>query len=195
PGLPRPPYLSEPLSQMSEKKLSTETVLSGVPEGFDARVIADITKAARTADQPGIHLHVTRDDRRLEELLTAVAFFAPDIAVVAFRAWATVPYARTSPNAEIVSRRITALGKIAVGGCKKPTLVLTTVNAILQRVPPRSFIRGAVKTIAPGQRLDPADLIKRLESYGYDRSSTVMGQGEDAQRGGILGLYPPGSNP
>ena len=97
---------------------------------------------------------------------------------------------------EIVSRRITALGRLAIGGRKKPTLVLTTVNAILQRVPPRSFIRGAVKTIAPGQRLDPADLIKRLEAYGYDRSSTVMEPGEYAQRGGILDLYPPGrSNP
>ena len=58
--------------------------------------------------------------------------------------------------------------------------------AILQRVPPRSFIRGAVKTIAPGQRIDPAELIRRLESYGYDRSSTVMEPGEYAQRGGIL---------
>ena len=173
---------------------NTRVVFSGVPEGFDGRVIADITRAARSGDQPGLHLHVARDDRRLEELQAAVAFFAPDISVVPFPSWDTVPYDRTSPNAEIVSRRITTLGRLAIGGRKKPTLVLTTVNAILQRVPPRSFIRGAVKTIAPGQRLDPAELIKRLEAYGYDRSSTVMEPGEYAQRGGILDLYPPGRN-
>ncbi|MBA2127808.1 transcription-repair coupling factor [Hyphomicrobium methylovorum] len=180
---------------MAEQQQS-RAIFSGVPEGFDARVIADITKAARSGDQHGLHLHIARDDRRMEELQAAMAFFAPDVAVVPFPAWDSVPYDRTSPNAEIVSKRIMALGKLALGGRKKPTLVLTTVNAILQRLPPQSFIRGAVKTIAPGQRLDPADLIKRLESYGYDRSSTVMEPGEYAQRGGILDLYPPGrSNP
>ena len=177
---------------MTDQLQNSRVIFSGVPEGFDGRVIADVTRAARSADQPGLHLHVVRDDRRLEELQAAVAFFAPDIAVVPFPAWDTVPYDRTSPNAEIVARRITTLGRLAIGGRKKPTLVLTTVNAILQRVPPRSFIRGAVKTIAPGQRIDPAELIKRLESYGYDRSSTVMEPGEYAQRGGILDLYPPG---
>lgn len=181
---------------MVTKVQSSRAVFSGVPEGFDGRVVADITKAARTDDQPGLHLHIARDDRRLDELQAAVAFFAPDIAIVPFPSWDTVPYDRTSPNPEIVSKRITALGKLAVGGRKRPTLVLTTINAILQRVPPRSFIRGAVKTIAPGQRLDPADLIKRLEAYGYDRSSNVMEPGEYAQRGGIIDLYPPGrSNP
>jgi transcription-repair coupling factor (superfamily II helicase) len=179
---------------MTDQLTKSRVVFSGVPEGFDGRVIADVTRAARSGDQPGLHLHVARDDRRLEELQAAIAFFAPDIAVVPFPSWDTVPYDRTSPNAEIVSRRITTLGRLAIGGRKKPTLVLTTVNAILQRVPPRSFIRGAVKTIAPGQRIDPAELIKRLEAYGYDRSSTVMEPGEYAQRGGILDLYPPGRN-
>lgn len=181
---------------MTTKVQNSRAVFTGVPEGFDGRVVADITKAARSGDQPGLHLHIARDDRRLDELQAAVAFFAPDIAIVPFPSWDTVPYDRTSPNPEIVSKRITALGRLAVGGRKKPTLVLTTINAILQRLPPRSFIRGAVKTIAPATRLDPADLIKRLESYGYDRSSTVMEPGEYAQRGGIIDLYPPGrSNP
>jgi transcription-repair coupling factor (superfamily II helicase) len=181
---------------MPDSALKSRVVFSGVPEGFDGRVVADITKAARTGEQAGLHVHVARDDRRLESLQAAVAFFAPDVTVIPFPSWDTVPYDRTSPNAEIVSRRITALGRLAIGGRKKPTLVLTTVNAILQRVPPRSFIRGAVKSIAPGQRLDPADLVKRLEAYGFERSSTVMEPGEYAQRGGILDLFPPGrSNP
>ena len=177
---------------MTTQVQNSRAIFSGVPEGFDGRVVADLTKAARSGDQPGIHLHVVREDQRLNELQAAVAFFAPDVAIVPFPPWDTVPYDRTSPNPEIVAKRITALGKLAVGRCKRPTLVLTTVNSILQRVQPRSFIRGAIKTIVQGQHLDPVDLIKRLESYGYDRSSVVMGPGEYAQRGGILDLYPPG---
>ena len=168
------------------------TIISGVPDGFDARVIADITKAARADGQPGLHLHIARDDRRLNALESALAFFAPDVKVIAFPAWDTVPYDRTSPNADLVARRITGLGKLVIGARKEPTVVVTTVNAVLQRVPPRQFVRSAFKPIAPGQRLDMGDLVKRLGAYGFQRASTVMEQGEFAQRGGILDLFPPG---
>jgi transcription-repair coupling factor (superfamily II helicase) len=177
---------------MSVESKSHGAIFSGVPEGFGARVIADLTKAARTADQPGLHLHIARDDRRLEQLVTALAFFAPDIKVIAIPAWDTVPYDRTSPNAEIVSRRITGLGKLVIGTRKDATVVITTVNAALQRVPPRAFIRSAFKPIAPGQRLDMSELITRLGAYGFQRASSVMEPGEFAQRGGILDLFPPG---
>ena len=53
-------------------------------------------------------------------------------------------------------------------------------------------MRSAFKPIAPGQRLDMGDLVKRLGAYGFQRASTVMEQGEFAQRGGILDLFPPG---
>ncbi|MGQ0456353.1 MAG: transcription-repair coupling factor [Hyphomicrobium sp.] len=177
---------------MSVDAKSQGALFSGVPEGFDARVIADLTKASRSGDQPGLHLHVVRDDRRLEQVEAALAFFAPDVRVIAFPAWDTVPYDRTSPNSEIVARRITALGKLVIGARKEPSLVLTTVNAVVQRVPPREFIRKAFKPIAPGQRVDMADLIRRLEAYGFQRAGTVMEPGEYAQRGGILDLFPPG---
>ncbi|MFN0219194.1 MAG: transcription-repair coupling factor [Hyphomicrobium sp.] len=177
---------------MTTDRGSEGALFSGVPEGFDARVIADLVKAATRPDQPGLHLHVVRDDRRLEQVEAALAFFAPDIKVIALPAWDTVPYDRTSPNSEIVARRITALGKLVIGARQEPTLVLTTVNAVVQRVPPRSFIRQAFKPIAPGQRLDMSELIRRLEAYGFQRASTVMEPGEYAQRGGILDLFPPG---
>ncbi len=177
---------------MADNTTPRQTLISGVPEGFDARVIADLAKAAGRGDQPGIVIHVARDDRRLEQIENALAFFAPDVKTISFPAWDTVPYDRTGPNAEIVSRRITALGKLTIGSRKEPTVLLTTVNAILQRLPPRTFIRQAFKPIAPGQRVDLAELVRRLEAYGFNRSSAVMEPGEYAQRGGILDLFPPG---
>ena len=170
----------------------TRNVLSGVPEGLDARVIADMVRAAGREGHAGLHLHIARDDRRLDQLEAGLAFFAPDVKVIAFPAWDSVPYDRVSPNAEIVSKRITSLGKLVLGTLKEPTLVLTTVNAVLQRVPPRAFIRGAIKPIAPGQRLDMAELVRRLGLYGFQRASTVMEPGDFAVRGGILDLFPPG---
>ncbi len=175
----------------AETKVS-RNILSGVPEGLDARVVADMARAAGRDGGAGIHLHIARDDRRLDSLEAGLTFFAPDVKVISFPAWDSVPYDRVSPNAEIVSKRITSLGKLVIGTLKEPALVLTTVNAILQRVPPRAFIRGAIKPIAPGQRLDMGELVRRLGLYGFQRASTVMEPGEFAVRGGILDLFPPG---
>ena len=168
------------------------TTFSGVPEGLDARVVADLTLAASRDGSPGFHVHVARDDRRLDQIEAGLQFFAPDLKVLALPAWDTVPYDRVSPAADIVSKRITTLGRLVIGSLKEPTLIVTTVNAILQRLPPRAFVRAAFKPIAPGQRIDMSELVKRLGLYGFQRASTVMEPGEFAVRGGILDLFPPG---
>lgn len=169
----------------------SDILLSGVPEGFDALVLANLVEEAGSGATPGLLVHVARDDRRLDALEIALSFFAPKVRIISLPAWDTVPYDRVGPNAEIMAKRITALAKLVLGR-KEPTLVLTTVNAVLQRVPPREFIRHALKPMAAGQRIDMNRLIKRLQLAGYVRSGTVMEPGEYAVRGGILDLFPPG---
>ena len=107
-------------------------------------------------------------------------------------AWDTVPYDRIGPNAEIVATRVASMARLAAVARKGPTVVLTTVNSILQRLPPREFIRRSLKTIAPGQRIDMNQLVQRLSLAGFQRTGTVMEAGEFAIRGGILDLFPPG---
>ncbi|MBL8884616.1 MAG: transcription-repair coupling factor [Hyphomicrobium sp.] len=174
------------------KEHGARTIVSGVPEGLDARVVADLALAAGREGGPKLHIHVARDDRRMDQLEAGLAFFAPQLKVISFPAWDTVPYDRVGPNAELVAKRITALGRLVIGSLKEPSVIVTTVNAVLQRLPPRAFVRGAFKPIAPGQRLDMGELQRRLEQYGFQRSSTVMEPGEYAVRGGILDLFPPG---
>src|SRR5262245_53924031 len=172
---------------------SARETLAGVPDGLVPLLLGRLSDAAAaSATGPPLLLHVARDDRRLEAIAEGVAFFAPKLRVIPFPAWDTVPYDRIGPNAEIVSRRIAALARLAAASRKDPTLVLTTVNAALQRVPPREFVRRSLKTIAPGQRLDMASLIQRLNLAGFTRSGSVMEPGEYAVRGGILDLFPPG---
>jgi transcription-repair coupling factor (superfamily II helicase) len=174
---------------MSER---ADLIFTGVPEGLDALVLARLVEEAADGAKAGLIVHVARDDRRLSELEGQLRFFAPKVRVVPFPAWDTVPYDRVSPNAEIVAKRITALARLALASRSEPVIVLTTVNAILQRVPPRAFIRNAMKSIAPGQRMDMNRLVARLLLAGYTRTGTVMEPGELAVRGGILDLFPPG---
>jgi transcription-repair coupling factor (superfamily II helicase) len=170
--------------------------LSGVPEGLDALMLARLleqkAQQAPGADQAPTILHVARDDRRQEALAAALCFFAPDVRVISFPAWDCVPYDRVSPNPEIVAQRLSSLALLAAGKRREPTVVVATVNAVLQRVPSRAFVRRSLKPIAPGQRHDMGELVKRLEQVGFVRTGTVMEHGEYAVRGGILDLFPPG---
>ncbi|MCB1521726.1 MAG: transcription-repair coupling factor, partial [Hyphomicrobiaceae bacterium] len=171
--------------------------LAGVPEGLDALVLAELVgQAAGNGMQSSTLLHIVRDDRRLESLSQQLAFFAANVRVITFPAWDTVPYDRVGPNADIVAERMAALAKLVVAAGRHPTIVLATVAAVLQRLPPRAFIKASMKQVAPGQRIDLKRLTERLQVLGYQRTGTVMEPGEFAVRGGILDVHPPGrTNP
>ncbi len=171
-------------------------VAAGVPEGFDAYLIARMAATAHKELSPAVSLmHVSRDDQRMAALREQLRFFAPNIDVLMFPAWDTVPYDRVSPHAELSSRRIATLAQLArLKSPKRPVIVLTTVNAAIQRVPPRADMKKALIRLSAGMTVDMATIAKRLERWGYRRVGTVMEPGEYAMRGGILDLFPPAAS-
>ena len=115
----------------------TPVTIHGAPEGFDALLLA-----RRRAEHKGAVLHVARDDTRMARLHEALTFFAPELEIIRFPAWDCLPYDRVSPNPAIVSERIATLARL-IEPSATPRIVLTTVNALVQRVPPRTVFRGA----------------------------------------------------
>src|SRR5690606_6777073 len=143
------------------------TILAaGVPEGYDAYLIAAIARRLPAdTEHPQAVLHVARDDQRLAALKGQLEFFAPGIDVMTFPAWDCVPYDRVSPHSDIESRRIATLARLAHAKPGKPAfIVLTTINALLQRVPPLAAMRKAAVRLAVGQRLGMEPVIQRLEA-------------------------------
>ncbi|MCJ7787431.1 MAG: transcription-repair coupling factor, partial [Methyloceanibacter sp.] len=170
------------------------TIASRVPEGLDALLLGEL---ARHGAKGAPILHVARDANRLATLEEALQFFAPDVTVLSFPAWDGVPYDRVAPNAETIARRISTLAALngRAPDDAKPLIVLTTIHAVLQRVPSRAFIAASSERLAPGNVLSMQGLIERLEASGYGRAGTVTDPGQYAVRGGILDLYPPGGQP
>ena len=70
--------------------------------------------------------------------------------------------------------------------------MLTTVNALLQRIPPRATFRNASLDVGEGEALDTELLTEFLVARGYTRAETVREPGEFAVRGGIVDIYPAG---
>ena len=73
----------------------------------------------------------------------------------------------------------------------KPAVLLTTVNAILQRVPPREAVARQALSAAPGKLLSMASVTQWLELNGFNRAATVREPGDYAVRGGIIDLFAP----
>ncbi len=158
----------------------------GAPEGYDALLIA-----RRAAEHEGMLLHVARDESRMTRLADLLAYFAPDLEVLRFPAWDCLPYDRVSPNPAVVSERIASLARLSEADAKR-CIVLTTVNAAVQRVPPPWMFDGASLSLAPGSTIQPEKLIAFLEAHGYGRADTVMEPGEYATRGGIIDIFASG---
>ena len=158
----------------------------GAPEGWDAVLLA-----RRGAEHDGPLLHVARDDSRMARLAEALAFFAPGTETLLFPAWDCLPYDRVSPNPELVSERIATLTRL-IEPARGKRVVLTTVNALVQRVPPRHVFQGSSRVLKVGATIKSEELARFLEANGYGRAGTVMEPGEFAVRGGIIDIFSSG---
>ena len=165
--------------------------IGGAPEGRDAVALADLRGSAPDFDL----IFIARDDARLDSMAAALRLFAPDVTPMIFPAWDCLPYDRVSPRADISASRLTCLSRLAGPrkGDGQGRLVLTTVSAASQRVPPRASIEGAHFSASVGTSLDMDALNGFLAGNGYQRVGTVMEAGEFAVRGGIVDLYPAGA--
>jgi transcription-repair coupling factor (superfamily II helicase) len=189
-----------PKSPAERLKAGRPLTLAGVPDGVEGLVVADLARAiAAGKNAPAISLAVIcRDGPRMAALARAIAFFAPDIKVLEFPAWDCLPYDRVSPHPAVVAQRVMTLARLSRVtidpnlGRDHPAVLLTTVNAVLQRVPERAGIAKQSLAAAPGNVAPMANIIQWLELNGFSRAATVREAGDYAVRGGIVDLFAPG---
>jgi transcription-repair coupling factor (superfamily II helicase) len=166
------------------------TTIWGAPDGYDALLLAR-RQTAFGGEHDGPLLHVARDDSGLARIADLLGFVCPGAEILRFPAWDCLPYDRVSPNPAIVSERVATLARL-LEKTDAPRIVLTTVNALIQRVPPRDAFAGQSLSVKSGESLDVAFLVEVLVANGYGRTDTVMEPGEFATRGGIVDIFPSG---
>lgn len=165
--------------------LRAQILCGGAPEGFDATlVLAEAAKGNAV-------VHVARDDKRLRAMATALAFFDPSVPVLDFPGWDCLPYDRVSPQSAVSAARMATLATLAAG-LKGPFIVLTTLNAATQYVPPRDLLAASAFAVTVGGRIDEGALRAFLVRMGYVQTPTVTEPGDYAVRGGIIDVWPPG---
>ena len=165
--------------------IENKTILSGIPQGYEALVLK------RLMGQNKPILYILPNETKLNFIQDTLRIMIPDVEVHSFSAWDTVPYDRTAPAPEIVGKRIDTLVQL-IQKKSSPFILLTTVSAILQRVPPASFFKDSILELMVGKSISFSDLKSFLLKNGYRHSDMVMESGDFAIRGGIIDIYPAG---
>lgn len=133
---------------------------------------------------------LTQDAEQALRLQTAWLFFRPHDTAVFLPDWETLPYERFSPHQDLVSERLSALWQIKSGAAD---VLFVPVATAMQKLPPVPFLAGRTFWLKTGQTLDIGRLKSDLVDAGYNHVSHVVAAGEFAVRGGIVDLFPMGS--
>ena len=173
-------------------KAAKPLTLAGAPIGFIPWLMADLARTV-AAEKPGTRaVFIAADEAEMRSIADAARFFAPETGIIQFPAWDCLPYDRSSPSLHSSSERLAALAALQAAP-KGPELVVTTLAAATQRTLTPFRVRQTAARLAPGERVEIEQLTQMLTANGYARADTVAEAGEFAVRGGLLDLFPAGS--
>ena len=145
---------------------------------------------ARYLPHKQLKVVLTQDAEQALRLQTAWLFFRPHDTAVFLPDWETLPYERFSPHQDLVSERLSALWQIKSGAAD---VLFVPVATAMQKLPPVPFLAGRTFWLKARQTLDIGRLKTDLVDAGYNHVSHVVAAGEFAVRGGIVDLFPMGS--
>jgi len=124
------------------------------------------------------------------ELLAELHGQDPELPVLPFPDWETLPYDRFSPHPDIISQRLSALNRLPTLG---RGIVVVPIQTLMQRLPPVARMVGSSFDYKVGQRLDLDAEKRRLEAASYRNVPQVQDPGDFAVRGGLLDVFPMGA--
>jgi transcription-repair coupling factor (superfamily II helicase) len=145
----------------------------------------------RTHPSAGPWVVITASDESAERIFNDLHFFHtlmghPVDGLAWFPEWETLPYEATAPHVGLIAQRMTTLHRLLV---KPPTILVTSVAAVMHRVIPRSIFEEAVLRFKTGATFERESLITNLLRIGYRRVSVVEIPGEFSVRGGIVDIF------
>ena len=169
---------------------SMPSILSGIPQSAESYALFELLQGKMAKLSPRTIIHIAASDRALSTIATTIGFFAPHIEVLEFPAWDCLPYDRVSPQTAIMAKRMHALSQLCKPVDSKKRVVLTTANAILQKLPPKSLIAQVGLVLTRGDAIKQDALAQALVAQGYRRAGKAMESGEFALRGSIIDIVP-----
>ena len=97
-------------------------------------------------------VYIARDDREIFQIKDKLDWLLPHSEIFIFRSWDQIPYDKVSPTKEIQLERIKTLYELAFN--KNKLIILTSINAIVQKTVDEIFIKNNVIEIKKNKNLN-----------------------------------------
>ncbi|MDH3282798.1 MAG: transcription-repair coupling factor, partial [Gammaproteobacteria bacterium] len=136
---------------------------------------------------------ITSESLAAQRLCDQLAFFlggADAVPWLLLPDWECLPYDNVSPHQFLISERLRALHRIPD---LRPGIVVLPATSLIQRLPPKRFVEDSTVLLRVGDRLNLESLRVKFQKAAYQFVSQVVAPGEFSTRGGIIDLFPMGS--
>lgn len=166
------------------KNINKSCVLTKVPAGAQGFLTAEISKNFKENDL----IFIAKDDAQIEEIKEQLSFFAPHLPTLIFPAWDCLPFDRASPKPLISSARIKVLHRLLNRAENQNFLIITSINAILQKVISSSEIASSGLFLQVGGKISIEKIAQFLTLKGYQKEINANDVGQFALRGSIVDI-------
>ncbi|MBX7143485.1 MAG: transcription-repair coupling factor [Oligoflexia bacterium] len=153
----------------------------GVHGGAQAWALAELAR-----DNPQLVI-IGKDRTNAEEIVSDLQLFMRDRPVLYFPAWETLPFEPVSPQTLVSSQRLAILRLLQDSN---PYVIVTSVDAIAQRVPSPQLFRTASFHLSANEKCSHQELHSKLRRCCFTPASIVEEIGEMAVRGNVIDFFP-----
>jgi len=135
-------------------------------------------------------VYIGKDDREIINIQKKLFWLLPKHKTILYKAWDQIPYDNISPSKEIQTSRLETLYYLN-SKKKEKIILLTTLNAIIQKTLPKDEIKKNFITISKKSKLEINIILILLIKLGYEKTSIVRDKSEFAIRGSIIDIFLP----
>ncbi len=132
-----------------------------------------------------VSLIVTYDDARADKLYNDFRLYNKNVFIYPAKD-ALFYYADVHGNTT-VRKRLEIIRRLSEG---KDTVVITTVDGLMDKIPRMDDITGGEIKLKATEEVDIEELKKKLVNLGYENAALVESEGEFCVRGGIIDIFP-----
>ncbi len=162
-----------------------------VSKPSSALVATRLVAALKTSSKPCCY--VALGEGAAEAIANAVRHLFPDIEPIVLPPWDCLPYDRVPPSRHSMGRRMDAL-RVWSERRDQPRLLVTSLDAILQRLPPARIIANSRFELAVGQPFDRDAFETFVRHAGYMEEGVADEPGEFACREDVIDIFPAGGS-
>ena len=138
------------------------------------------------------HLLIFSTSEQCELLYSNLKNFSNHFNIQIMPSINTNPYSSILPSESNLFKRFALLSQLANNPHQspKPLLVLTSIQSLLTKNPPKSFFQENSFSIRVNDIISPFKLTEKLIEIGYINTFTVEEPGTFSQKGEIFDIYP-----